>query len=434
MMKQKTVMIFALAAVMLAGVAQANVAPVIVDMQGQEWLLANAQGTWLVSAYDPDAAYLVYSADWGDGTVTPAGSSPQITHAYSAVGNYTAAFTVTDDQGASAVSLRNITVYVITEPDCPGFAKVKNWDTLSADRYDMALSDVDHYNSSEHYAGIRINSSQYESGLHRAYKWAPLRLTAPNGDQLMVEVCEIYHSLMASRSSAWLRFTVNGSASPPPNLPPVITGVSGPASLAQGEAGNWSISAYDPDGTCLSYSVLWGDASSYKSSALASAQIGSVANLQHTYSQEGNHTITFMVADSGGASAQSMLTVNVIPTLPEPVLDYPPAPPGSLCYDGTKEGECSAAKPQMCVNGYLLDNAAKCGCPDGLSAVGKQCTNSIFGSTAGVPVEPNGIAASSASVPMEPVTSFPEQPAQLDRILSLLEEIKQILLQILAKI
>lgn|GEM_PF-3958799 len=426
---KKSFTMFALCAIMLAGIAQANVAPIIVDVQGQTMLLANAQGSWLVSAYDPDAAYLVYSTDWGDGTSAPAGSSPQLTHAYSAVGNYTAAFTVTDDQGASTVSLRNITVYVITEPDCPGFTKVKIWEPLSAGGYDVALSDVDHYNASEHYVGIRINSSQYESGFHKAYKWAPLLLTAPNGDQLKVEVCEVYHSVMASRSSAWLRFTVNDGASPPPqNLPPVITGVAGPAGLPQGEMGIWNISAYDPDGTYLSYSVQWGDEGSYRSAALSSAQIGSAASLQHAYSQPGNYTIIFTVKDSAGASTQATLTVNVIPTPSAPVLEYPPSPPVYACDDGTREGECSAAKPQMCVNRVLIGNAIQCGCPAGMVMVGKQCAAlAVASSPGGAP------APAESGKAMEPATPLPEQPDKLDRILSLLEEIRDFLFGIFGK-
>ncbi|VVC00231.1 Uncharacterised protein [uncultured archaeon] len=36
------------------------------------------------------------------------------------------------------------------------------------------------------------------------------------------------------------------------------------------------------------------------------------------------------------------------------------------CTDGTQNGECSAAtKPKQCVNGALVDNATKCGCPSG---------------------------------------------------------------------
>jgi hypothetical protein len=35
------------------------------------------------------------------------------------------------------------------------------------------------------------------------------------------------------------------------------------------------------------------------------------------------------------------------------------------CSDGTAEGECSLSKPKQCVNGVLINNASKCGCPEG---------------------------------------------------------------------
>jgi hypothetical protein len=59
-----------------------------------------------------------------------------------------------------------------------------------------------------------------------------------------------------------------------------------------------------------------------------------------------------------------------------------------LCDDGTKTGECSSAKPKECIltgtgTGYLKDNAAKCHCPDGKTAVGSQCTDSVIGAFTG---------------------------------------------------
>ena len=54
-----------------------------------------------------------------------------------------------------------------------------------------------------------------------------------------------------------------------------------------------------------------------------------------------------------------------------------------LCEDGTKLNECSAVKPKECAltgtgTGYLKDNAAKCGCPEGKSAVGTVCSDIVL--------------------------------------------------------
>ena len=47
----------------------------------------------------------------------------------------------------------------------------------------------------------------------------------------------------------------------------------------------------------------------------------------------------------------------------------------SKCTDGTEGGKCSTTKPKQCVAGALVDNATKCGCPDGkrVSANGMTC-------------------------------------------------------------
>ncbi|MFA6328280.1 MAG: PKD domain-containing protein, partial [Candidatus Micrarchaeia archaeon] len=93
------------------------------------------------------------------------------------------------------------------------------------------------------------------------------------------------------------------------NLPPVITGASGPASIATGTTGTWKVSAYDPDGTYLSYYVNWGESGSAVPSASDSA--GSTATFQHTYYSTGTYTVTFSVTDSAGATTQSTVTVKV---------------------------------------------------------------------------------------------------------------------------
>jgi len=94
-----------------------------------------------------------------------------------------------------------------------------------------------------------------------------------------------------------------------PNRAPVITGVGGPTSLNAGETGTWSVSAYDPDGTYLSYSVNWGDNLGQQQSG--PSQSTSTATFQHTYSSAGTYTITFTVYDSAGASTQSTITTTV---------------------------------------------------------------------------------------------------------------------------
>jgi hypothetical protein len=91
----------------------------------------------------------------------------------------------------------------------------------------------------------------------------------------------------------------------PANLPPVITGGSGPASLNTSINGTWSITAYDPEGTNLTYSVNWGNGNSTGSAYLAAT------TYSHAYSSPGTYTITFTAKDSGNATAAMQMQVVV---------------------------------------------------------------------------------------------------------------------------
>lgn len=61
------------------------------------------------------------------------------------------------------------------------------------------------------------------------------------------------------------------------------------------------------------------------------------------------------------------------------------------CSDGTPGGQCSAQKPQECILGKLLNNAARCGCPSGMRAAadGKTCER--------IPCTDNGVSVPEAT-------------------------------------
>ncbi len=103
---------------------------------------------------------------------------------------------------------------------------------------------------------------------------------------------------------------------PPPmstNQAPVITSVSGPNFLPLGQNGTWTISAYDPDTTQLTYYVRWGDELyGYGNNAAAVPQLlTQTGTFTHAYAMAGTYTVTFTVADQYGKQATSTLTVTV---------------------------------------------------------------------------------------------------------------------------
>ena len=98
----------------------------------------------------------------------------------------------------------------------------------------------------------------------------------------------------------------------PDNKTPVITSLGGPTSLNVNQTGTWTIQAYDPEGTYLTYSVDWGDVIYDHTTMEEKSQTTSQsATFSHSYSNSGNYTITFKVTDQQGLSAKSTITVQV---------------------------------------------------------------------------------------------------------------------------
>jgi len=105
----------------IASSTSTNKPPVITGVSGPQSLKVGETGTWSVKAYDPDGQYLSYSVVWGDEEVLSKISAPSsimnqtatFTHSYAKAGTYTPVFTVSDNQGASAVS--SLTVTVVAE-------------------------------------------------------------------------------------------------------------------------------------------------------------------------------------------------------------------------------------------------------------------------------------------------------------------------------
>ena len=94
-------------AYMAIGVSAAsNQPPVITSVNGPSSIAAQQDGTWTVSAYDPEGNAITYSFDFGDRTVAGPSSSNSATHRYDRSGTYTITATAKDDKGLlSSVNL-----------------------------------------------------------------------------------------------------------------------------------------------------------------------------------------------------------------------------------------------------------------------------------------------------------------------------------------
>lgn len=112
----------------------------------------------------------------------------------------------------------------------------------------------------------------------------------------------------------------NGCISPPKcvlsteNLPPVISGVSGPTQLKVSETGNWTVKASDPEQGILTYSVVWGDETTGSAFAPTSksSTYTQTTTFTHSYSKSGDYTIAFVVKDAQGKEAKTTITVKIL--------------------------------------------------------------------------------------------------------------------------
>ncbi|HIH30131.1 TPA: hypothetical protein HA243_01920 [Candidatus Micrarchaeota archaeon] len=130
-----------------------NQAPVITGVSGPSSLKVGEQGTWSVSAYDPEGKQLSYYVTWGDessgsgaGQLIAASQTATLTHIYYTAGNFRPTFKVADSQGASATATVSVNVAgnftVCPSPVIPtcasGFDAYKYKDNAGCDRYGCA--------------------------------------------------------------------------------------------------------------------------------------------------------------------------------------------------------------------------------------------------------------------------------------------------------
>lgn len=100
-------------------------------------------------------------------------------------------------------------------------------------------------------------------------------------------------------------------------LDPVITDVAGPASLAVGQQGTWTVRVTAPAGAYLAYNVNWGDGLPVPvpSPAVGLASVSNQSSFSHAYAQPGTYTATFSVANNnqkgGGNFVKTGMTVVV---------------------------------------------------------------------------------------------------------------------------
>lgn len=145
---------------------------------------------------------------------------------------------------------------------------------------------------------------------------------------------------------------------------PVISGLSGPTSLAVNEIGTWKVSASDPENGTLSYAITWGDewyGNSAGNMARPTATIVQQSTFTHSYAKPGTYTVAVTVTDSEGKVARSSSTVSVqqtactkeyMPVCGRPIGCANTCAPGMMC-----PAICQLYQPQTYSNRCMMNNA-----------------------------------------------------------------------------
>jgi hypothetical protein len=294
-----------------------NQPPVISTIGGPTSLTAGQTGTWSVSAYDPEGSQLSYYVTWGDEAADLARRSvsavqtSSFTHVYYSPGTYTATFTVMDSSGASATSSYVVQVtskeYIsVTVPSAgetltTGNSYTISWSTSPGLRNYLGCVEAVYLATGGTY-NIDCGSTLLSSGqaVWNVPTWAP-------AGEYKVRV-SVYASTGQPVGESGAISVVNPISAI--NKAPVISSLSAPSQLRIGEAGTWSVSAYDPEGKQLTYSFVWGDENPYMGRPMVASQ---AASATHAYYTAGTYTVFVTATDDKGATAQATATVSVLP-------------------------------------------------------------------------------------------------------------------------
>ncbi len=238
--------------------------------------------TVTVSSQSTDSDGTIASTKWNFGDGTPEVTGADATHTYAQSGTYTITLTVTDDDGATGITTREVTVADNAAPT----ATIAD-PTVAGLTVNVSGSGTDSDGTIASYSWDFGDGSPAKSGATASHTYDE------DGGTFTITLT------VTDNKGATGTATRQVTVTPPANVPPTAT-IANPtiSGLQVSVTGTGS----DSDGTIASYSWNFGDGTPAESGASAS----------HTYEDGGSYTITLTVTDNKGATGTATRQVNVV--------------------------------------------------------------------------------------------------------------------------
>lgn len=237
------------------------------------------------ASQDPDGSISQYLWDFGDGSDPVSSDSATAGHDYTEAGSYTVSLTVTDDKGAIATATRVVQVLENQKP-LASF-------TVSTDGLSIAVDASDSSDPEGETLGYRWDFGDGSDPVSSTQATAEHEYAKDGTYTVTLEVSD-EHGAAASRS---VEVSVQA---PVQNQPPTAAFTTKVTDLqVQVDAAE----SNDPDGNIAAYHWDFGDGTAPVDGTNAAAS--------HEYDKPGTYTITLVVTDDAGATAQMSSQVQV---------------------------------------------------------------------------------------------------------------------------
>ncbi|QRQ79986.1 LamG domain-containing protein [Glutamicibacter protophormiae] len=274
---------------------QAPTADFSVDANGLEVAFDASSST------DPDGSLLDYAWDFGDGEQQST-STEGITHQYASAGTYTVKLIVTDDRGATAQSIQDVSVQDVNQPPVAVMSLTQNGLKVTVDgtgstdpEAEISSYEWDFGDDSTTASGTSAEHIYTQNGQYTITLTVTDSQGATASTQSVVNVENAQPQAAISVFSENLEISVDGSGS------------------------------FDPEGSTLEYRWEFGDGAS------ADGQ-----SAQHQYAEAGEYTLKLIVTDEHGSAGEASTTVNVQQANVAPVAAFTTTADGlDVQFDGT---------------------------------------------------------------------------------------------------